>query len=467
MSEKPPMSMEQVGTVSALGDDQLRIPPQSMEAEQSVLGAAMQEPGALTLVMEAVTADDFYFPQHAVVFRAMQALFSQSRAVDLVTMDAELKRSGALAGIGGTEYLIELIRLVPTTAHLKHYIDIVLEKATLRKLIAASGEISQVCYEERLSLEDTLLHAEKAIFDIVMKRTGAQQLTPIREVIKNTLAQIEELVRNKGKINGVPTGFILLDRLLTGLHAGELVLVGARPSMGKTSFAMNIAAYAAHHGKSVAVFSLEMPKEQLAMRMLCGDSRVNMQRIRSGTLSDKDWEKLAAALSPLSETKMYLDDSSSLSPAQLRSRCRRQMMEHGLDLIVLDYMQLMTADGRVENRQLEVSEISRKLKGIALELKVPLLACAQLSRANVKRTGSIRPVLSDLRDSGSIEQDADVVMFLHRPYYYNKEEDVDPSDAEVIVAKQRNGPLDTIHLNWNEDFTLFENRYEQPTGDRE
>ncbi len=203
------------------------------------------------------------------------------------------------------------------------------------------------------------------------------------------------------------------------------------------------------------------------MRMLCGDARVNMQRIRSGTLSDKDWEKLAAALSPLSETKMYLDDSSSLTPAQLRSRCRRQMMERGLDLIVVDYMQLMTADGRVENRQLEVSEISRKLKGIALELKVPLLACAQLSRANVKRTGSIRPVLSDLRDSGSIEQDADVVMFLHRPYYYNKEEDVDPSEAEVIVAKQRNGPLDTIRLNWNEDFTLFENRYDQPTGDRE
>ncbi len=286
-------------------------------------------------------------------------------------------------------------------------------------------------------------------------------------MIKATLAQIEELVRNKGRISGVPTGFALLDRLLTGLHAGELVLVGARPSMGNTSFAMNIAAYAAHHGKSVAVFSLEMPKEQLAMRMLCGDARVNMQRIRSGALTDKDWERLAAALSPLSETRMYLDDSASLTPAQLRSRCRRLMMERGLDLIVLDYMQLMTADGRVENRQLEVSEISRKLKGIALELKVPLLACAQLSRANVKRTGSLRPVLSDLRDSGSIEQDADVVMFLHRPYYYNKEEEVDPSEAEVIVAKQRNGPLDIIRLNWNEDFTLFENRYDQATGDRE
>lgn len=461
------MSIEQARAALSLGDDQLRIPPQSMEAEQSVLGAALQEPGALTLVMEAVSADDFYYPQHAVVFRAMQALFSQARAVDLVTMDAELKRTGALSGIGGTEYLIELIRFVPTTAHLKHYLDIVLEKATLRKLITASSDITRVCFEERLSLEDTLLYAEKAIFDIVMKRTGVQQLTPIREVIKATLAQIEELVRNKGQINGVPTGFVLLDRLLTGLHAGELVLVGARPSMGKTSFAMNIAAYAAHRGKSVAVFSLEMPKEQLAMRMLCGDARVNMQRIRSGTLSDKDWEKLAAALSPLSETKMYLDDSSSLTPAQLRSRCRRQMMERGLDLIVIDYMQLMSADGRVENRQLEVSEISRKLKGIALELKVPLLACAQLSRANVKRTGSIRPVLSDLRDSGSIEQDADVVMFLHRPYYYNKEEDVDPSEAEVIVAKQRNGPLDTIRLNWNEDFTLFENRYDQPSGDQE
>lgn len=459
------MSTEQARAIAAYGEDQLRIPPQSMEAEQSVLGAALQEPASLTLVMEALAPDDFYYPQHAMLFSAMQSLFSQARAVDLVTMDAELKRTGSISGVGGTEYLIELIRFVPTTAHLKHYLDIVLEKSTLRKLITASSEITQVCYGEKFSLEETLLFAEKAIFDIVMKRTGTQQLTPIREVIKATLAQIEELVKNKGKINGVPTGFIMLDRLLTGLHPGELVLVGARPSMGKTSFVMNIAAYAAHRGKSVAIFSMEMPNEQLAMRMLCGDARVNMQRIRSGSLSDKDWERLAAALAPLSETQMYLDDSASLTPAQLRSRCRRLMMEKGLDLVVIDYMQLMSADGRVENRQLEVSEISRKLKGIALELKVPVLACAQLSRANVKRTGSVRPVLSDLRDSGSIEQDADVVMFLHRPYYYNKEEGVDPSEAEVIVAKQRNGPLDTVILNWNEDFTLFENRYDTPSGD--
>ena len=309
-------------------------------------------------------------------------------------------------------------------------------------------------------MPETLLFAEKSIFDIVMKRTGSEQLTPVREVMKKTLAQIEELVRNKGKISGVPSGFSLLDRVLTGFHAGELIMVGARPSMGKTSFVMNIAAYAARFGKSVAIFSLEMPKEQLALRMLCGDARVNMQSIRSGALSANDWQRLTDALGPLSETKMFLDDSASLTPAQLRSRCRRLMTERGLDLIIIDYLQLMSSDSRSENRQLEVSEISRKLKGIALELKVPVMACAQLSRANVRRTGSAKPVLSDLRDSGSIEQDADVVMFLHRPYYYNQEEG-DPSEAEIIIAKQRNGPLASVTLTWNEDYTLFENRYEQ------
>jgi replicative DNA helicase len=314
-----------------------------------------------------------------------------------------------------------------------------------------------------MDLQETLLFAEKAIFDIVMQRTGSDQLTPIKEVMKRTLAQIEELVRNKGKISGVPTGFTMLDSLLTGLHGGELVIVGARPSMGKTSFVMNIAAHAARFGKSIAVFSLEMPKEQLALRMLCGDARVNMQNVRSGAVSSKDWLRLSQALGPLSETKMYLDDSASLTPAQLRSRCRRLMTEKGLDLIIIDYMQLMSSDSRSESRQLEVSEISRKLKGIALELKVPVMACAQLSRANVKRTGSARPVLSDLRDSGSIEQDADVVLFLHRSHYYGQE-DADPSEAEVIIAKQRNGPLATVKLTWIEEFTLFENRYIQ-SGD--
>ena len=437
--------------------DLVRVLPQSLEAERATLGSAMLDPAGLLLVMETLVAEDYYHPQHQVIYRAMAQLFAQARSVDLITMNAELSKSGALDGIGGVEYLVQLTQSVSSTAFLKHYVDIVLEKATLRKLIAASGDISRVCFEQRMDMAETLQFAEKTIFDIVMKRTGSEQLTPIREVMKKTLAQIEELVRNKGQIAGVPTGFSILDQLLTGLHGGELVMVGARPSMGKTSFVMNIAAYAARYGKSIAVFSLEMPKEQLAMRMLCGDARVNMQNVRNGSLSSKDWQRLSEALGPLSETRMYLDDSSSLTPAQLRSRCRRLMTEKGLDLVVIDYLQLMTADGRTENRQLEVSEISRKLKGIALELKVPVLACAQLSRANVKRTGSVKPVLSDLRDSGSIEQDADVVMFLHRPYYYNKEEG-DPSLAEVIVAKQRNGPLATMELTWNQDFTLFENR---------
>ena len=437
----------------------IRVLPHSMEAERSVLGAALLDASALLLIMENLQAEDFYNPQHQVIFRGMAQVFSQARNVDLITMNAELARTGALEGIGGAPYLVELLDAVPTTAFAQHYMELVLEKSVLRKLIAASGDISRICFEQRLSMEETLQFAEKAIFDIVMKRTGSEQLTPIREVMKKTLAQIEELVRNKGKIAGVPTGFVLLDKLLTGLHGGELVMVGARPSMGKTSFVMNIASYAARFGKSVAVFSLEMPKEQLALRMLCGDARVNMQSVRNGSLSSGDWQRLSEALGPLSETKMFLDDSASLTPAQLRSRCRRLMTEKGLDLIVIDYLQLMTADGRSENRQLEVSEISRKLKGIALELKVPVVACAQLSRANVQRATK-RPMLSDLRDSGSIEQDADVVMFLHRESYYDTQLE-DTNTAEVIVAKQRNGPLDTILLNWLDEYTLFEDRYEQ------
>lgn len=451
--------MSQDRAAASLTTSPLSMLPQSLEAERAVLGAVIQNAASLEMVMELISAEDFYYPQHAVVFRALAHLFTISRSVDLVTLNEELSRTGTLDGIGGSEYLVELISSVPTSAYLRHYIEIVLEKSTLRKLIQASNEISRTCYEEKKSLEETLLFAEKSIFDIVMKRTGSEQLTPISEVMTKTLAQIEELFRNKGQIQGVPTGFTMLDNLLTGLHGGELVLVGARPSMGKTSFAINIAAYAAMHEKSVAVFSMEMPKEQIAMRILCGDARVNMQNIRSGALTDNDWTRLSASLGPISNTKMYLDDSSSLTPAQLRSRCRRLMTEHGLDLVVIDYMQLMNADGRTENRQLEVSEISRKLKGIALELKVPVLACAQLSRANVKRTGSTKPVLSDLRDSGSIEQDADVVMFLHRPHYYdNTNEEIDPSEAQVIIAKQRNGPLATVSLTWNPDFTLFENR---------
>ena len=279
-------------------------------------------------------------------------------------------------------------------------------------------------------------------------------------MLTNTYEQMEELARLKGGVSGVPTGFFGLDSLLTGLHGGELVLVGARPSMGKTSFAINMATNAVRKGKKVAVFSLEMPREQIAMRILCGEARVNMQLVRKGLLRDEDWMKLARELAPLAASEMYIDDTSGLTPGQLRSRCRRLMMDHGLDMIVVDYLQLMGSDAKAESRQVEVSEISRSLKAIAQELKVPLVACAQLSRANEKRGGnSLRPMLSDLRDSGSIEQDADVVMFLHREAYYKRNEpDAQPDNiAEVIVAKQRNGPLGTVKLAFLGEYTLFDN----------
>jgi len=436
------------------------VPPHSTEAERSVLGAMLQNGGAVSSATEMLQADDFYVPAHREIFDAAKALSASHSAVDLVTMDAELSRRGTLPGIGGIEYLIELTQFVPTAANVKDYIRIVSEKSTLRRLITASGEISQASYAQEQELPQVLSMAEKKIFDIVMRRDGGEELQHIRDVLTRTYEQMEELARLKGGVSGVPTGFFSLDNLLTGLHGGELILVGARPSMGKTSFAINMATNAIHKGKKVAVFSLEMPREQIAMRILCGDARINMQSVRKGLLRDEDWMKLARSLAPLAASEMYIDDTSGLTPSQLRSRCRRLMMEHGLDLIVVDYLQLMGSDSRAESRQVEVSEISRSLKAIAQELKVPLVACAQLSRANEKRGGAnMRPMLSDLRDSGSIEQDADVVMFLHREAYYKRNDpDAQPDNiAEVIVAKQRNGPLGTVKLAFLGEYTLFDN----------
>ncbi len=432
------------------------IPPHSTEAERSVLGAMLQNSGAVSSATEILVKDDFYVPAHQAIFEAAKALSDQHSAVDLVTMNAELSRRGTLPGVGGIEYLIELTQFVPTTANVKDYIRIVSEKSTLRRLIAASGEISQASYAQEQELPQVLSLAEKQIFDIVMRRDGGEDLMHIRDVLALTYAQMEELARLKGQVAGVPTGFYSLDGLLTGLHGGELVLVGARPSMGKTSFAINMATNAVRKGKKVAVFSLEMPREQIAMRVLCSDAKVDMQRVRKGTLSEQDWLKLAASLEPMSHAPMYIDDTAGLTPTQLRSRCRRLMMEKdGLDLVVIDYLGLMRSDGRSENRNMEISEISRRLKAIALELKIPIIACAQLSRANKDRIDK-RPVLSDLRDSGSIEQDADVVMFLHREEYYNKETE-DKNIGEVIVSKQRSGPLGTVKLAWLSEYTTFAN----------
>ncbi len=432
------------------------VPPHSNEAEVSVLGAMLQDSTAVLRAMELLKAEDFYLPEHRELFLVMAELNRNHTPIDLVTVHTELVRRGTLEGIGGDAALMRILNAVPTSANVKAYIDIVREKSTLRKLIGACREISGECYRQQTPLEDTLASAEKAIFDIVMNRADGEALQPLGEVVIRAYDQIEELAKLKGAIAGVPTGFIDLDNYLTGLHSGELIVLGARPSMGKTSFAMNIAAHASlNQGKKVAVFTLEMPREQIAMRVLCSDARVDMQRVRKGTVSTEDWMKLAKSMTPMAAAPMYIDDTAGITPSQLRSRCRRLMMDRGLDLIVVDYLGLMRADGRVENRQLEVSEISRQLKAIALDLKVPVVACAQLSRANKDRMDK-RPVLSDLRDSGSIEQDADVVMFLHREEYYNKETE-DRNIGEVIIAKQRNGPLGTVKLAWLSEYTTFAN----------
>ena len=395
------------------------------------------------------------YPANREIFSAMLHLSAMSRPVDLVTVDEELTRRGRLEGVGGIGYLIELSQFVPSTANVSSYIQIVDEKSTLRKLIAASGEITQESYAADQEVRDILANAEKRVFDISMRK-GGEQLQPINPVLIKTYEQIETLVRNKGQITGVPTGYYDLDALLTGLHPGELVLIAARPSMGKTSFGMNIVENAAiRGGKKVAVFSLEMPAEQLVMRMLCSEANVDMQKVRRGMLSDEEWIRLSEAMSPIAMSNIHIDATSGVSVPEIRSKARRLQLEEGLDLIMIDYLQLMSGSGKSASRQEEVSGISRALKGLAQELQVPVIALSQLSRATAGRADH-RPILSDIRDSGAIEQDADVVMFIHREDYYDKDTE-DKNIAEIIIAKQRNGPLDTVRLAWMSEFTKFLN----------
>lgn len=437
-----------------MDEQNMRVPPNHADAEKSVLSCMMQDREALSLAFELLSADDFYQPAHREIFDGMHQLNSQGMPVDLVTVDEELSRRGTLEGAGGTNYLIEISQFLPSSINARAYVQIVDEKATLRRMIKATGEIATACYEQADPVSDILGVAEKSIFDIIMRRHEGTALKHIADVLPDTYLKIEKLSQLKGSIDGVPTGFIDLDNLLTGLHGGELVIVGARPSMGKSAFGLNLTGYAGlHAGRSVAYFSLEMPNDQLTMRLLCSDARVDMQAVRHGSLRDEDWVSLASTLGPLAAANIYMDDTSGITPSQLRSRCRRLKMQRGLDMVVVDYLQLMSADGKVENRQNEVSEISRNLKSIAKELDVPIVALAQLSRAGAQRSDK-RPILSDLRDSGAIEQDADVIMFLHREEYYDPNTE-DKNIAEVIVAKQRNGPLGTVKLAWLGQYTRF------------
>lgn len=447
--------------MSEVRDLGFSLPPHNNEAEHVVLGAMIQDSAAVSLAMELLSEEDFYLPENKTVFMSMSEMHRVSTPIDVLTLSNELERIGKLDGIGGTAFLIELAAKVPSVANVRSYIKIVSENSTLRKLIKACKKISENCYKQEDDLPDILSGAEKSIYDIVMQRSGTETLRSLSDVLISTFNYIEKLSNLKGKLSGIPTGFHDLDRKLTGLHGGEFVLIGARPSMGKTAVAIEIAQFAASKAhKHVAIFSLEMPCEQIGMRMMCSHANINMQRVRSGNLSDTEWIKLGDCLNELSEAPMFLDDTPAISPSQLRSRCRRVKMEKGLDMIVLDYLQLMTSSKHSENRQNEVSDISRQLKSIAMELDVPVVACSQLSRRAAKTGENHRPVLSDLRESGAIEQDADVVIFVHRENYYKDKDDdesAEDNSGELIVAKQRNGPVGLVNVEWQKEFARYAN----------
>ena len=427
--------------------------PSQPEAERSVLGAMLRSADAVMLAQESLKEDDFYDPILREIFSAMLYLSARSRPVDIVTLDEELTRRGRLEAIGGTQFLIDLSRSVPAASNIGAYIRIVDEKSTLRKLIGASEEITKNCYAGEMETPDVLAMAEKSIYDITMRK-GGEQLQPVQPLLLKTFEMIEELVRKHGRIEGVPTGYRGLDEMTTGFHPGELILIAARPSMGKTSFGMNIignASIRAH--KCAAVFSLEMPAEQLVLRLLCTEAKVDMQRVRRGQIEDDEWLKLSEAMALIAEARLFIDATAGINVTGIRSKARRLQMEEGLDIIMIDYLGLMTGVGKFDSRQEEVSSISRSLKALASELGVPVIALSQLSRAPTGRSNH-RPVLSDIRDSGAIEQDADVVMFIHREEYYDDKPE-NKGLAEIIIAKQRNGALGTCQLGWKGEYTWF------------
>lgn len=429
-----------------------KIPPHSIEAEQSALGAMILDKDSVTEVVELITEDDFYKEAHKAIFRGIIELYNRNEPVDIVTLAEELGKQAVLDDIGGLEYLSDLTTMGVLTSNSKYYAKIIEEKSTLRRLIRASSEIIEKGY---LSEEaDILLDmAEKSIFDISQKK-NREGLEPIKEVLLKTFEQIERLYGSENAITGISTGFIDLDAKTSGFQRSDLILVAARPSMGKTAFSLNLCQAAAMKGNgSVAIFSLEMSKDQLVQRMLSSESHIPMQDLRNGNLKEEDWIALAKAMNSLSNCKIYIDDTPAISVLELRAKCRKLKMERGLDLIMIDYLQLMSGNGKNESRQQEISTISRSLKAIAREMDCPVVALSQLSRAPELRADH-RPILSDLRESGAIEQDADIVMFLYRDEYYFPDSEK-KGIGEVIIAKQRNGETGTVELVWLGQFTRF------------
>ncbi|MBP2028540.1 replicative DNA helicase [Acetoanaerobium pronyense] len=432
-----------------------KILPHSIEAEQSVLGSVLIDRDAIITVSDILEEGDFYKDAHREIFNCMMILFKKSEPIDLITLSDALKKRSALDMIGGITYLTALSTAPDFTRHISKYAEIVKEKSILRRLIKASSEIMEKSFAGEKEVLELLEEAEKGIFDISQSKTQ-KSLSPISDVLLNAYEILEDLYRNKGSITGLTTGFIDLDRRTNGLQKTDLVLIAARPAMGKTAFSLNIAHNAAMKGNGkVAVFSMEMSKEQLIQRMIAAESRVELNKLKNGNLDEEEWPKVIAAMEVLSKTDIYIDDTPGITVMELRSKCRRLKMEKGLDLILIDYLQLMESDGKIESRQQEISKISRSLKILAKELECPVIALSQLSRAPEQRADH-RPILSDLRESGAIEQDADLVMFLYRDDYYHEDSD-QKNIVEVIVAKHRHGETGMVPLTWLGQYQLFHN----------
>ena len=434
-----------------------RVLPHSIEAEQSVIGSMLMDREAVIAASEIITGSDFYQQQYGIMFDAMVELFNEGKPVDLVTLQDRLKEKDVPPEVSSLDFVRDIITIVPTSANVKSYATIVSEKAVLRRLIKTTEEIANTCYAGKEPLENILADTEKSIFDLLQNK-GGQEFVPIKQVAINVLEKIEDAYKNQGTVTGIPSGFIDLDYKLSGFQPSDFILIAARPSMGKTAFVLNVVDYVSvRKNLPCMVFSLEMSKEQLVNRMLSMESNVDSQKLRTGTLTDSDWDAVVEGIGIIGNSKLIIDDTPGISISEMRSKCRKYKMEHNLELIIIDYLQLMSGSvgGRNESRQQEISDISRSLKALARELSVPVIALSQLSRA-VEQRPDHRPMLSDLRESGAIEQDADMVMFLYRDEYYNPDSE-EKGVAEVIIAKQRSGPTGSVKLAWLANLTKFGN----------
>ncbi len=436
---------------------QERIPPHNLDAEKSVLGAVLLDKDAMYEVVETLREDDFYSKNHQEIFSAVVEIYKKNEPVDIMTLSEALKKRNTLEIVGGRAYLGHLSAFVPSTANIESYAKIVEEKAVLRRLITASSEIMESSYDAQNEANMVIDLAEKSIFDISQKRQS-KGFEKLGNVIISNIKEMDEMAMKDGDITGLTTGFKVLDEKTSGLQKSDLIFVAARPSMGKTAFVLNVAQNAAKEGASVAVFSLEMSKEQLAQRMLSSEANVEISKLRTAKLEQNEWEKVYIGMDKLQKTKVHIDDSPGITPMEIKNKCRRLKTESELDLIIIDYLQLMSGDSKTENRQQEISVMSRSLKHLAREMDCPVIALSQLSRAPEMRADH-RPILSDLRESGSIEQDADIVMFLYRDEYYHPDDSEKPGICEISIAKQRNGSTGVIDLAWIGQYTKFANIY--------